>query len=117
KADVAFAYVIDKAPDLLDPYLYRARNMSLKEDPENFQGYATAHYEKYIEMVKSMGDEEIQKSKTNLIESYNTMAYQYVQVEKYTKAKELLAETIKLEPETEYAQQGLAYIEQVIAYN
>lgn len=117
KADDAFAYVIDKAPDLLDPYLYRARNMSLKEDPENFQGYATVHYEKYIEMVKSMGEEEIQKSKTNLIEIYNTMAYQYVQVENYTKAKELLAETIKLEPENEYAQQVLAYIEQVIAYN
>jgi len=117
KADAAFAYVIDTAPDLLDPYLYRARNMSLKEDPENFQGYATAHYEKYIEMVKSKGDEEVQKSKANLIEIYNTMAYQYVQVENYDKAKELLSETIKLEPGNEYAQQVLAYIEQVIAYN
>jgi len=117
KADAAFVYVIDKAPDLLDPYLYRARNMSLKEDSENFQGYATAHYEKYIEMVKSKGDEEIQKSKANLIEIYNTMAYQYVLIENFTKAKELLSETIKLEPGNEYAQQVLAYIEQMIAYN
>lgn len=117
KADKAFAYVIEKAPELLDPYLYRARNMSLKEEPENFQGYATAHYEKYIEMVKSKGEEEVQKSKSNLIEIYNTMAYQYVQVENYTKAKQFLGETIKLEPGNEYAQQVLAYIEQVIAYN
>jgi hypothetical protein len=29
----------------------------------------------------------------------------------------LLSETIKLEPGNEYAQQVLAYIEQVIAYN
>lgn len=117
KADNAFVYVIDKAPDLLDPYLYRAQNLSLLEDPENFKGIATPHYEKYIEMVKGEGEAKVQELKPKLIEIYNTMAYQYVQAENYTKAKELLAETIKLEPGNEYAQQVLAYIEQMIAYN
>jgi predicted Zn-dependent protease len=117
KADKAFEYVIEKAPDLLDPYLYRARNLSLKEEADNFKGYATAHYEKYIEIVKSKGPEEVEKNKAALIEIYNTMAYQFVQVENFEKAKELLTETMKLDPANEYAQQVLAYIEQVIAYN
>lgn len=117
KADKAFEYVIEKAPDLLDPYLYRARNLSLKEEAENFKGYATPHYEKYIEMVKAKGPEEIEKNKAALIEIYNTMAYQYVHIENYEKAKELLSETMKLDPVNEYAQQVLTYIEQVQAYN
>ena len=117
RADAAFAFVIDKAPELLEPYLYRARNQSLLDDRDAPTGIATPYYEKYIEMVKSKGDAEVQKSRANLIEIYNTLAYQYVQQENFDKAEELLTETVKLDPENAYAKDVLTYIEQVKAFN
>lgn len=112
RADKAFAYVIEKAPELLDPYLYRARNLSLLGLDE-----AIPHYETYIDLVKSQGPEEVEKSKAVLIEIYNTLAYQYVQKEDYSKAKQLLDETVKLDPDNAYAKDVLNYIRQVQDYN
>lgn len=117
KTDAAFAYVIEKAPEALDAYLYRARNQSLLDSRENPTGLANPYYEKYIEVVKSQGPEEVEKNKGTLVELYNTMAYQYVQAENFAKAKELVDETIKLDPQNEYAQQILDFLAQVEAYN
>ena len=117
KADAAFAYVIEKAPELLDGYLYRARNQSLLDSRESPTGIANPYFEEYIEMVKSKGPEEVERAKGTLIELYNTMAYQHVQAENFTKAKELLEETFKLDPENAYAAQVMEYIQQVEAYN
>lgn len=117
KADTAFAFVIETAPDQVEPYLYRARNQSLLEDRENPTGVATPYYEAYINVVKSKGEEEVQKAKSTLIEIYNTLAYQYVQSENFAKAKELLDETMKLDPDNAYAKEVLNYIQQVQDYN
>lgn len=117
KADKAFAFVIETAPDQVEPYLYRARNQSLLDDRENPTGIANPYYEKYIDVVMSQGEEEIQKAKPNLIEIFNMLAYQYAQKEEFAKAKELLAETMKLDPDNAYAKDVMDYIQQVQEYN
>lgn len=117
KADEAFVYVIDKAPELIEPYLYRARNQQLLDDRENPTGVANPYFEKYIEMVHSQGPEEVQKAKATLIELYNTMAYQNAMANNFDKAKELLEETFKLDPQNDYAQQVLTYVQQMEQVN
>lgn len=115
KADKALLFVNEKAPDLLEPYLFRARNMSLLENSEEPQGVANELFFKYIEVVKSKGAEEVQKNKASLIEVYNKLAYFYVQTEQLDQAKIYLEETLLLDAEDAYAKQVLDYINQVNA--
>ena len=87
-----------------------AKNQVFLDDRENPQGIAVPYFEKYIEVVKSIGDAEVQKEKANLIEIYNSLAYQFVQKEDFAKAKQLAEETIKLDAENTYAKQILDFV-------
>lgn len=115
KVDKALVFVNEKAPDLLDPYLFRARNMSLLENSEDPQGVANEYFFKYIEMVESRGEEEVQKNKTNLVEIYNKLTYFYFQKGDYEKVEEIIARALALQPEDAYSTQVLDYLNQLKA--
>lgn len=115
KADKALAFVNEKAPELLEPYLFRARNMSLLENSDEPQGVANELFFKYIEVVKAKGADEVQKNKESLIEIYNKLAYYFFQTQQYDQAKIYLDETLLLDSENAYAKQVLDYINQITA--
>ncbi len=112
KADSALGLVIEKAPTTQDAYLFRARINGLLDNNENPKGLAVPYFEKYIEVVKEKGDAEVQKAKNNFIEIYNNLAAINAKNGEYQKARDYLGETLKLDPENEYAKQTLLFLEQ-----
>jgi len=112
KADAALGLVIEKAPTTQDAYLFRARINNLLDDNEAPKGLAVPYFEKYIEVVKEKGDADVQKAKNNFIEIYNNLAAISAKNGEYQKARDYLNETLKLDPENEYAKQTMAFLEQ-----
>jgi len=115
QADTAFGVVIEKAPTTQDAYLFKARIKNLLDDSEQPKGLAVPYFEKYIEVVKEKGDAEVQKAKNNFIEIYNNLAAISAKNGEYQKARDYLGETLKLDPENDYAKQTLQYLEQASA--
>jgi tetratricopeptide (TPR) repeat protein len=58
---------------------------------------AKPFYEKYIELA-APDTVNLAKNKTNLLASYNYLAFYYVQQEDYVKAKEYYQKILDLEP-------------------
>jgi len=112
KADTALGVVIEKAPTTQDAYLFRARVNNLLDDSEKPKGLAIPYFEKYIAVVREKGDAEVQKNKNNFIEIYNNLAAISAKNGEYQKARDYLSETLKLDPENEYAKQTMQYLEQ-----
>ncbi|MCX6293233.1 MAG: hypothetical protein NT127_02905, partial [Sphingobacteriales bacterium] len=102
KADVAMDNVITATPNYQEAYLYKARiNSTLDKDD-----VMAATYEKYLDIVVAKGDEEINKNKAKLTESYNSIAAFYANTDKI-KAKEYFAKTLALDPSNTYALDSL----------
>lgn len=107
RADKAFATVIEKAPEITEPYLYRAWIHKLLDDDEQSKGLAAPFYEKYYEIAKEKGGEEFQKAKAQLTDYYNGLAYASINNEKYEEARDYLAETLKFDPENAWAKETI----------
>jgi tetratricopeptide (TPR) repeat protein len=102
KADVAMDNVITATPNYQEAYLYKARiNSALEKDD-----VMAATYQKYLDIVVAKGDEEINKNKAKLTESYNSIAAFYANTDK-VKAKEYFAKTLALDPTNTYALDSL----------
>lgn len=102
KADVAMDNVITATPNYQEAYLYKARiNSTLDKDD-----VMAATYQKYLDIVIAKGDDEINKNKAKLTESYNSIAAFYANTDK-VKAKEYFAKTLALDPTNTYALDSL----------
>lgn len=102
KADAAFGRVIEASPTTQDAYIFRARTNRLLENDEMMAKY----YEEYLRVVTEKGPEEVAKSKTKFIESYNLLAANYANFDK-VKAKEYFNKTLALDPTNQYALESL----------
>lgn len=102
KADAAFGKVIEASPTTQDAYIFRARTNRLLENEENIIKY----YEEYLKVVNEKGQEEFDKNKTKVIESYNNIAASYANTDA-TKAKEYFNKTLALDPTNAYATESL----------
>ena len=105
-ADKAIDNAILTKPDYQESYLYKARLNNLI----NNDLVMTNSYQKYAELVTAKGDEEITKSKTKLIESYNNSAAYYASAKDLVKAKELLSKTLLLDPANAFALESIKTI-------
>ncbi len=102
KADLALDNVITATPNYQEAYLYKARiNSSLEKDD-----VMAATYQKYLDIVVAKGDEEINKNKAKVTESYNSIAAFYANTDK-AKAKEYFGKTLALDPTNTYALDSL----------
>ncbi|MGK6350460.1 tetratricopeptide repeat protein [Parapedobacter sp. DT-150] len=117
KADTAFGLVIAKAPTTQEAYLYRARANALLDDAENPKGLSIPYFEKYIEVVTQKGGQDYELAKKNLVEIYNNLAFISTKQKDYQKARQYLTETLKIDPNNEYAKQTLEYLEQDTSAN
>jgi Tfp pilus assembly protein PilF len=102
KADVAMDNVITATPNYQEAYLYKASiNSTLDIDD-----VMAATYQKYLDIVIAKGDDEINKNKAKLTESYNSIAAFYANTDK-VKAKDYFAKTLALDPTNTYALDAL----------
>jgi lipopolysaccharide biosynthesis regulator YciM len=102
KADAAFGKVIEASPTTQDAYIFRARTQRLLENEEMIIKY----YEEYLKVVTEKGQEELDKNKTKVIESYNNIGASYANTDK-AKAKEYFNKTLALDPANTYATESL----------
>lgn len=102
KADVAFGKVIEASPTTQDAYIFRARTQRLLENEELIIKY----YEEYLKVVTEKGQEELDKNKTKVIESYNNIGASYANSDK-VKAKEYFNKTLALDPANAYATESI----------
>jgi tetratricopeptide (TPR) repeat protein len=95
RADSAFEKVIEASPTGQEAYLLRARINSLLDKGDLMIKF----YEEFLRIMNEKGIEEISKPiyKLKLIESYNTIAANYVKTDKI-KAKEYFSKTLALDP-------------------
>lgn len=98
-ADVAMDNVLTANPNYQEAYLYKGRinNVLDKDD------VMSVSYQKYIDMVVAKGDEEVQKNKKKLTESYNAIAVYHANNNDKVKAKEYFGKTLALDPTDSYA--------------
>jgi tetratricopeptide (TPR) repeat protein len=102
KADTNFAIVSEMKPDYAEAYLWRGHsNASL--DPDAKTTKAKEFYEKYVAMVESTPD----KSKSNLILSYDYLAKYHIKHDENAKAKEYLHKILALDPANKTAKEYL----------
>lgn len=107
RADSSFAKVVELTPNYAQGWLMRARcNNSL--DPDNVQFLSKPFYEKYIEIASI--DKE--KNKKNLIESYNYLAYYYIQQNDLIQGKSFYEKIIELDATNEDALDKLKILNQ-----
>ena len=102
KADSSMDNVITATPTYQEAYLYKARiNSALEKDD-----VMATTYQKYIDVVLAKGDEEVNKNKAKVTESYNSIAAFYANTDK-VKAKEYFGKTLALDPTNTYALDSL----------
>jgi len=102
KADSSMDNVITATPTYQEAYLYKARiNSALEKDD-----VMATTYQKYIDVVLAKGDEEVNKNKAKVTESYNSIAAFYANTDKI-KAKEYFGKTLALDPTNTYALDSL----------
>ncbi|MBC7744315.1 MAG: hypothetical protein H7096_04370 [Flavobacterium sp.] len=107
KADTAFSYVIQIAPNNPGAYLYRARVKKLVDNQENMKGLMVPDYEKYLEVVLAKPDATSEpRTKSAVIEAYKNLGAFY-QTSDVSKAKDYFNKVIQLEPSDAYAQSAL----------
>lgn len=97
-ADTALTMLIQKVPDLVVAYFWKAR-VNTNFDPESKLGLAKPFYEQCIE--RAVNDKE--KFKKELIESYQYLGYYYYLQEDNVKSKVYWQEVLNLDPENKQA--------------
>jgi predicted Zn-dependent protease len=102
KADLAYSNVIAAAPKTQDAYYFKAKVNSLLEKDD----VMAANYQSYIDVVTAKGAEEMAKSKSKFIESYNNIGAFYANTDK-VKAKEMWNNTLLLDPANTYASESI----------
>jgi predicted Zn-dependent protease len=102
KADLAYSNVIAAAPKTQDAYYFKAKVNSLLEKDD----VMAANYQSYIDVVTAKGTEEMAKSKSKFIESYNNIGAFYANTDK-VKAKEMWNNTLLLDPANTYASESI----------
>lgn len=107
KADTAFTKVIEMMPTYADGYYWKAATY-VQLDQEAKTTTAKENYEKYISMAEATPE----KSKKNLIVSYNYLAKYFIKQDDNAKAKEYLNKILALDPENKEAKE---YIKQMDA--
>lgn len=105
KADSVFIKILEASPEYAQGWMMRAKigNQLDKADTSEVKQYRSKiPYEKYIEFSEENpeNDPSIQR---NLIESYNYLAFYWVQQEDYDKALEYYNKILALDPENETA--------------
>lgn len=111
KSDKAFAVVIEKAPDILEPYKFRAFVNKLIDDEEQSQGLAAPFFEAYYEKAKAKGGAEFETAKNDLANHYNGLAYANINNEQYEAARGQLAQTLKYDPENAWAKETIVLLQ------
>lgn len=107
KADSAFSYVIQRAPNSPDAYIFRARVKRLSDDQNNPAGLMVPDYQKYVEVVLAKPDATNDaRIKNNVIEAYNNLGAFYIKSEP-AKAKEYFNKVTQLDPANPYAMSAL----------
>ncbi len=101
-ADGAFGKVIENSPTTQDAYIFRARTNNLLENEQ----MTIKYYEDYVRVVTEKGPEEVTKSKSKIIESYNNLGANYANTDK-VKAKEYFNKTLAIDPTNTYATESL----------
>ncbi|WP_377613234.1 tetratricopeptide repeat protein [Olivibacter jilunii] len=103
----AFTKVNEVAKDMPEAYLYKAKALSLKEDPQNPQGLAVPAYKEYLGVIQAKDAETQKKSGRYIAEAYNVIAADLVNKEQYQEARENLEKALEAEPGNAYATQTL----------
>jgi len=104
----AFDKVNEVVPDMAEAYLFKAKSYSLlDDDPQNPQGLAVPHYQKYLEVIKTKEPDVIQKAGRFRAEAHNVIAASLVNQEKYEEARQQLQQALEAEPGNTYATQTL----------
>lgn len=104
----AFDKVNEVAPDMAEAYLFKAKSYSLiDDDPQNPQGLAVPHYQKYLEVIGAKEPDVIQKAGRSRAEAHNVIAADLVNKEKYEEARQHLQQALEAEPGNTYATQTL----------
>lgn len=100
----AFDKVNEVAPDMAEAYLFKAKSYSLiDDDPQNPQGLAVPHYQKYLEVIGAKEPDVIQKAGRSRAEAHNVIAADLVNKEKYEEARQHLQQALEAEPGNSYA--------------
>lgn len=104
----AFDKVNEVVPDMAEAYLFKAKSYSLlDDDPQNPQGLAVPHYQKYLEVIKTKEPDVVQKAGRFRAEAHNVIAASLVNQEKYEEARQQLQQALEAEPGNTYATQTL----------
>lgn len=111
KADAAFAKVIESAPEILMPYSFRAEVNKLLDDETQSQRLALPYLIQYYEAAQAEGGDDLVRAKTALANFYNELAFTAVNNEQYEEARNLLAETLKYDPENAWAKETIVLLE------
>lgn len=111
KADAAFAKVIERAPEILMPYSFRAEVNKLLDDETQSQRLALPYLIQYYEAAQAEGGDDLVRAKGALANYYNELAFTAVNNEQYEEARNLLAETLKYDPENAWAKETIVLLE------
>lgn len=103
KADSAFAYVAEKAPDSYLGNFWRARTNAIL-DPETEQGLAKPYYEAAAETLLKKNND---KDKALLVECYSYLGYYYYLQQKIDDSKQYWAKILELDPENKIATEAM----------
>ncbi|SEM02116.1 Tetratricopeptide repeat-containing protein [bacterium A37T11] len=108
-AIAGFAKVNTIQDSISQAYFYNALSYKLldNDDPAQWQGIFIEPFQKYIDIVKSKGDAEIQKEKKNLVSAYANIGAYYVNKEQYEKAREAFRAALEIDPTDAYAKDSL----------
>ncbi|MGK9120798.1 tetratricopeptide repeat protein [Olivibacter jilunii] len=103
----AFTKVNEVAADMPEAYLYKAKSLSLKEDPQNPQGLAVPAYQEYLKVIQAKDAETQKKAGRYVAEAHNVIAADLVNKEQYQEARDHLQKALEAEPGNAYATQTL----------
>ena len=104
-ADSTFSKVISMLPESPSGYLWEART-KVRFDPESTKGLAQPYYEKYVELIGKMENQEPHKK--DLVEAYSYLGYYYVLRKDQAKALEAWNKVLEYDPNNQKAKQGLS---------
>ena len=102
EADIAFARVMEYAPENYLGFFWRARTNSLK-DPETTEGLAKPYYEASLAIL----EQKPEISVPLVVECLSYLGYYYFVKEDYPKSKEFWARILEIEPDNETAKAAL----------